>query len=298
MFKLNPLYQKIGVFAPSSYIDEERFALGVDIIKQYGFEVSVHKQSYAKHKQSAGTQSDKLCALYELHENESIGMIMAAGGGNRSLHLLDKIDYSRLNPNIVFCGYSDATALLHSFSQKQTGFAGVYGPMVQNLSCLPKADLDYFFALIKGEAEHYPFTDDTEILIGGTAQGQLIGGTLSLLPCLTGTAYMADISGSILYIEDCFEELSRLDRMMQHLKLSLPFSKLSGIIIGKFSDLQDTGRPFGFTMNDIIVEHIADFTGPVVKTVAFGHGKHMRALPFNVEARLSTLGGKAALSFI
>ncbi len=298
MFKLNPQHQKIGVFAPSSYIDEARFASGVDIIKQYGFDVSVHKQSYTKHRQSAGTHSDKLSALYGLHEDKSIGMIMAAGGGNRSLHLLDKIDYDRLNPDVAFCGYSDSTALLFGFTQKIDGFKGVYGPMVQNLSQLPKADLDYFFALLKGDAQEYPFTDDTAVLQEGAARGRLIGGTLSLLPCLTGTPYMPNSDGTILYIEDCYEETSRLDRMLAHLKLSLPFSRLSGIIIGTFSKLQDTGRPFGFSIDDIIAEHIADFTGPVIKTAAFGHDKHMRALPCNVEAHLTALDGEAALSFI
>lgn len=287
----------IGVFAPSSYVDEARFDAGVTLLQAHGFKVTVHPQSYAKHGQSAGTTEEKLDAFYDLVQDESIGVIMAAAGGNRALHLLEEIDFIEARiKNKVFCGFSDFTAIalgVHS----TVNIPSIYGAMVQNLAQLNDADLQHYIKLLKGDIAHIDFSNEATVLKGGTAYGKILGGTLSILPCLTGTKYMPDTDGHILFIEDCHEELSRLDRMLAHLKEAMPFSKLGGLIIGQFTDVTDTGRPFGFTLDDIINEHIDVINGPVIKSAPFGHGERLRAMPIGVLGQLSATESEAKLSF-
>jgi muramoyltetrapeptide carboxypeptidase len=215
--------------------------------------------------------------------------------------MLDGIDYTLLSGcNKLYCGYSDSTALsfaLHS----QSNVSGMFGPMVQNLAALTPTDQSYFFDMLSGKAPPYILDETVDIVKPGQARGELVGGTLALICSLVGTQYTPVINGQILYIEDCFEELSRIDRMLGQLKLALPFSKLGGLIVGRFTDIQDNGTPFGFSLADIIVEHSAAINGPVIMNAPFGHGGRLQSLPFGVQARLKvsedTTKASATLEF-
>ena len=289
--------KKIGVFAPSSYIDVERFEAGLTLLHAHGFQTKVHDQCYLKDGQSAGSTADKLDAFYELIEDDEVGIIMAAAGGNRALHLLEDIDFveARIKDK-VFCGYSDFTALalgLHSV----VNIPSIYGPMVQNLPNATEQDQQHFYNMISGRVTGFDMGEDIKVLKEGTAYGMLIGGTLSILPCLTGTPYMPKIKDHILFIEDCNEELSRLDRTLAHLKKALPFEKLGGLIVGDFTGLTDTGRPYGFTLEEIIAEHIDVIDGPVICNAPIGHGERLMATPIGTLGQLSVSGNQAKLSF-
>ena len=289
--------KKIGVFAPSSRIDPVRFNEGIELLHNFGFKTQVSEQCYLEHGQSAGTHEEKLEALHLLLTDPDVGLIMAAGGGNRGLHILDRIQYDQYDISDKFyCGYSDSTVLLSSFYAKSK-MRGIYGPMVQNLPNLTPEDLVYFIELISGNATDYDFEEQAVVLQQGVATGPLFGGTLSMLPCLTGTTFLPKLDGAILYIEDCNEELSRIDRTLAHLSHALPFDKLGGLIIGQFKNLLDTGRPFGFSLEDIIGEHISNIKGPVIINAPIGHGARMKALPFGLDATLNADEGKPTLEF-
>lgn len=288
---------QIGSFAPSSYIDAPRFDAGVKTLTSYGFNVHAHPQCYNQHKQSAGTNAEKVAALYDLFNERSLDVIIAAGGGNRALHLLDQIDFSKfIGSQILYCGYSDSTALNFAL-YTQAQLASIYGPMMQNINDLSKADRDYLLQLLSKNITDYDFGADAVVLKEGRADGILLGGTLSMLPNITGTKYMPNIDGHILYVEDCNEELSRIDRMFCHLKMAMPFAKLGGLIVGDFKNLGDTGRPYGFTLEDIIREHSDVINGPVIMNAPFGHGQRMQALPFGVNGKLVAKDGEASLHF-
>jgi muramoyltetrapeptide carboxypeptidase len=278
--------KKIGVFAPSSCVDTGRFEAGLDIIHARGFETVVHPQCFAKDHQSAGTTAQKVAALHDLARNDDVGLIMAAAGGNRALHMLEGIDYELFTgSNKLYCGYSDSTAL--SFALRSQGnLSSMFGPMVQNLAALTSADQGYFFDTLSGKAPPYILDNTIDVVKLGQVSGELIGGTLALICSLVGTDYMPQINGQILYIEDCFEELSRIDRMLGQLKLALPFSRLGGLIVGQFTDIQDNGAPFGFSLADIIGEHSAAINGPVIMNAPFGHGERLQSLAFGVQANL------------
>ena len=145
-------------------------------------------------------------------------------------------------------------------------------------------DQDYFFDLITGKAPAYKIDNTAEIIKAGAASGPLIGGTLALICSLVGTGYMPIIKGHVLFIEDCFEELSRIDRMLCQLKLALPFSELGGLIVGQFTDAQDSGAAFGFSLTDILREHSDSINGPVVMNMPFGHGERLQSLAFGAQA--------------
>jgi muramoyltetrapeptide carboxypeptidase len=274
----------IGVFAPSSRITPEKFEAGLAVLKSR-YKVIVHPQTYAELHQSAGTTAEKIAAYHDLLKNPDVGIIVAAAGGNRAAHMLEGIDWELVSkyPKPLM-GFSDTTALLNGISAR-TGIGGFFGPVVQSFGTLTPEDLNRAFSSIEGRPYEFS-TKDTDVLFPGKAEGPLFGGTMSVLASLSGTPYFPDMTGSILFLEDIGDETSRIDRMMLQLRRAVPFSSLKGIVFGDFLNLQDTGRPFGFTLEDILREHTQGLTIPVVMNAPFGHGSRLATLPVGKTARL------------
>jgi muramoyltetrapeptide carboxypeptidase len=278
----------IGIFAPSSRITPEKFEAGLAVLKNR-YDVFVHPQTYAEQNQSAGTTEGKIAAYHDLLNDPNVDVIIAAAGGNRATHMLDAIDWElvRTHPKPVM-GFSDTTALLCGIAAK-TGIGSIFGPVVQSFSFLSPEDKDRAFTAIEGRPYDFPGTGD--VLAPGTARGPLLGGTLSVLVSLIGTSYFPNMSGGILFLEDTGEETSRIDRMILQLRRVIPFSSLQGIIFGEFSGIQDTGRPFGFTLKDILQEHTNGLDIPVVMNAPFGHGPRLAPLPFGKKAHMICAAG-------
>ena len=93
----------------------------------------------------------------------------------------------------------------------------------------------------------------------GEAIGELVGGNLALLAHLVGSDSDLKTKGRILFIEDVGEYLYNIDRMLYQLKRTGKLDKLAGLIIGGFSDIKDTERPFGQTVHEIIRDVVAEY---------------------------------------
>lgn len=288
MIKPSPLKigDTIGVMAPSSYVERADIEAATSRLEKLGYKVFVHEQTYARHNQSAGTDAEKVAALNNLCMNPDIAVIWAAGGGNRALNLISQIDYETIKSNPkIFIGFSDFTAILNSI-YAQTGLITYHGPVFKNLASYDL--LEDLITLISGNKTSISLQGDTTVLKEGQAQGPLIGGNLSLfqyLPAILSDDFYKD---GILFLEDCHEELSRIDRMLSYLKQSGVFGQISGLILGEFSDLTDSGRPFGFTFEDVIREYFDDLDIPIIINAPFGHKKKLISFPVGHTCNLST----------
>lgn len=271
--------------APSSYVEREDIERAQSILEQRGYKVEVHPQTYAREHQSAGSHEDKAAAFHELWERENIKAIWAAGGGNRGLHLLEHIDFDRLkaSPKTVI-GFSDVTVLLNAI-YAHTGITGIHGPVFKNLH--EYQEMEPLLTLLGGESVEMPLNNAT-VLRDGNASGHLIGGNLSLFQYLPTTLPGDFWAGGILFLEDCNEELSRLDRTLAYLRRIGIFQQISGVIFGDFGDLKDTGRPFGYSFEDVINEHFCDFDGPIITNAPFGHGERLFPLRIGGQALVNT----------
>ncbi|MGB0718969.1 MAG: S66 peptidase family protein [Bdellovibrionales bacterium] len=277
----------IGVFAPSSYIEKDDIDTAAAVVKAYGLDVFVHPQTYARYNQSAGTQAEKLAALHDLYRDDLIDIIWAAGGGNRALHIVDDIDYDFIaaHPKPMV-GFSDVTALLNAITAK-TGIINYHGPVFKSLPQHQELE-----AFLSGD-----FTmplGDAKIINAGHAEGTLFGGNLSLFQYLPQTIKGDWPDGAILFLEDCNEELSRIDRMLLHLKRLGVFARAAGLVFGQFTDLQDSTRPFGFSLEDIIREHTCGLDIPIIMNAPFGHGA--QNVPFAIGASAHLHADKAAVT--
>lgn len=285
----------IGVMAPSSYAEKKSVLAARDFLQGKGFNVLLHPQYETRHNQSAGTHAEKLAALYDLFKNPDVKAIIAARGGNRALHLLERLDFSVIaeNPKI-FMGFSDVTALLNAFYCK-TGLVTFHGPV---LTWLSKPGMyDFNMELLAGGTPEYPM-EQCRVLRPGSAEGKLAGGNLSVFHLMPGTDFDPVCKGALLFLEDVSEEINNLDRMLLHLRRRGVFGKISGLICGGFTELKDSGTPYGFTLDDLVMEHTEGYDFPVVLDAPFGHGDQLYAFPLGIPARLVAKNNNVSLELM
>lgn len=273
----------IGVMAPSSYIDRADIEAGQRALETLGYTVLIHPQTHTRLHQSAGTNAEKRDAFHDLLRSNDVKAIMLAAGGNRSLHWANDIDADLLrdNPKPVI-GFSDATALLNIIHAR-TGLVTYHGPSLRWLAkyASNKADTAQCLDILGGGKTIT--LDGASIARAGHATGSLVGGNASLFQYLLNDV---NLDGAILFLEDWNIETSRLDLLFCALRRAGVFEKINGLILGTFDNLQDTGRPFGFTLDDIIKEHTAGTSFPIIMNAPFGHGERLTTLPIGARATL------------
>lgn len=288
-----------GICAPSSYVRRERFDPGVQKLRDLGHELVIHPQTYGRlgETQSAGTVTEKIAALYDLVENPSVDVILTACGGNFALHLLEHLDYARLakTPKPIM-GFSDTTALLNAIHH-QTGIVMYHGPIVNSFGPDAFNDVAYtqMIGVLKGTLSDIHLAD-AQIQTPGQATGKMLGGNLEVFRALVGTPDLPDLQGAILFFEDTGLELNHLDRTLCSLKRAGLFDNASGLIFGQFTDLKDTGRPFGFTLNQIIAAHTGHLDIPVITNAPFGHNGMPLTFPLGARVTLDTRQGTPMLT--
>lgn len=273
---------KIGVMAPSSFITKDDIEKAKSIVESYGYGVYIHPQTYEIYNQSAGTNEQKTDAFHDLIRDPDINAIFFATGGNRAMHWVDMIDFDlvKSNPKIIM-GFSDCTVPLNIIHEN-TGLVTYHGPnfrwfMVHENN---KADIEQCFDVLSSDnviaaqtAIHGDIDNHNEI------KAPLIGGNLSLFQYLLDDV---DCQDKILFIEDRYIETSRLDRMLCALKRNGVFNQIKAILIGDFSELLDTERPYGFSMDDMLAEHVPSHI-PIIRDCPFGHADRLITLPIGQE---------------
>lgn len=284
----------IGVMAPSSYVEREEIEHSKTMLESLGYKIYIHEQTYTRHNQSAGTQNEKITALHDLYKNPEINAIWAAGGGNRALPLLNDLNYDVIKENSKpLIGFSDVTALLNAITAR-TGIINIHGDVFKNLY-KNKSQLEETLKLLSGKQRSMDLTG-CKILQHGKAQGKMIGGNLSMFQYLVGTQDCPALDGVLLLLEDCSDEISRIDRMLAHLRRHKVFDSISALILGEFTDIKDTGRPFGFTLEDCVKENIHSTKLPIVMNAPFGHGIKRTAFAIGITGSIDT--HKQNLSFL
>lgn len=277
----------IGIFSPSSWVEKDKVEKARIFLEKEGYRVFIHPQTLNRFHQSAGTDAEKIAALNELLADKNIKAIFAAGGGNFAMHLLDALDYKlvRKNPKILM-GFSDVTTLLNAFHSK-TGLVTFHGPVLTWLPEQSRPLYEFNMKVLAGKTPPYPM-QAARILRRGSATGKLVGGNLSLFHLLPGTATPPKTKGAILFLEDVNEELNQIDRMFGHLKRMGVLDHISGLVCGAFTDLKDTGKkPFGFTLDDIVLRHIGERDIPIIMDAPFGHTDILHIFPIGVPAQLT-----------
>lgn len=228
----------MAIISPSSPVKEEFIDGAVDFLASEGYSpvVMPHAKGPASGSYAA-RGADRLDDMLAAWEDSSIRAILCSRGGYGAVHLLPRInpDFLRRDPKWLI-GYSDISALhallLHA------GIASIHAPMAKHLTEENPEDPSTraLMDILRGEfpMEYHVAPHPHNIL--GEAEGILAGGNLAVLNGLFGTDFDILREGTILFIEDISEAIYAVERMLYHILLSGGFDKVSGIIVGRFTE--------------------------------------------------------------
>jgi len=76
--------------------------------------------------------------------------------------------------------------------------------------------------------------DQIMVINDGVAEGELVGGNLSIVVSMIGTEYDIDSKCKIIFLEEIGEEPYRVDRMLTQMRQSGKFDECAGIALGVF----------------------------------------------------------------
>jgi muramoyltetrapeptide carboxypeptidase len=124
----------------------------------------------------------------------------------------------------------------------------------------------------------------------------LLGGNLSLLAHLMGSVSEPATTGAILFLEDVGEYLYNIDRMLRQLQRAGKLEDLAGLVIGGFTELKDTTRPFGATVEEVIRDVTGDAPYPVAFDFPVSHGRDNVALKVGARYALKVEAGGTTLT--
>ena len=262
----------IAIVGPSGYIDNRKTESCIQMLKDWGYQVQTDLQTIGIDRGNyfAGSDEIRAAALQKALDDPNIKAIICARGGYGMSRIIDRLDFRKFKkkPKWVV-GYSDIT-LLHLHIQKKTKTISLHAPMAAAFMKLQdKPYLDLIHQALSGRPLNYKFAP-SEFNIHGKIKGDLIGGNLALLAHSIGSISSPDLHNKILFIEDVGEYYYTIDRMLWQLKRAGWFNKIKGLLVGDFSSTKDTLRPFGKTLDQIIMDVIPPEL-PVAFNIPVGH---------------------------
>jgi muramoyltetrapeptide carboxypeptidase len=250
----------------------------------------------------AGTDAERAADINTLYADKDVKAVFAVRGGWGCARVLPHLDFRtiRANPKLLV-GFSDITALHLAFAA-QAGFTTIHGPNAS--SAWGKKSWEPFRALtFDGAMPLYrnpEVTEDrlvqrawrTRAIRSGTATGRLLGGNLSVLSALLGTAYLPDFDGAILFLEDVGESEYRIDRMLTQLALAGILRKVRGVVFGQCSKCSAPGPSYGgFTVSEVLQQHLEPLGVPAFQGGFFGHITDQFSLPVGTLAEIDADAG-------
>jgi len=288
---------QVAIVCPARKASHEELAAAVAVLESWGLRVVLGESTNVAHHQFGGDDELRRRDIQQQLDNPDIRALLCARGGYGTTRIIDQLDFSRFahHPKWV-AGFSDITTLnCHLLALSYQSIHGVM-PLLFNQ---PGGDdsLESLRRALFGEPVAYQVPPH-QLNRLGTATGQLVGGNLSLLQTLTGTASDAPTAGRILFIEDIDEYLYAIDRMMVHLERTGKLRHLAGLLVGHFSNPQDNTVPYGQTPNEIIQHYAAKYNFPVAHNFPVGHEPHNMALICGREARLVVDTAGARLDYV
>jgi muramoyltetrapeptide carboxypeptidase len=288
----------LGICAPASPIfGRGEISRGLATLHRLGFRTKLGPHARGRHGYLAGADRDRAADLQGLFEDPEVDGIMCLRGGYGSVRILEHLDFGRIarHPK-VFVGFSDITQL-HLALRRRCDLVTFYGPMVISLSRPQPSEytIKVLLKAITGEepiGAIPPNPDDPwlETLVPGQAEGEIVGGCLSLIADAIGTPEEIDTRDKIVFLEDVGEEPHRLDAHFNQLLRAGKLRDAAGIVVSELSDCAPRQHkpsfPSNLSADEVLEELLIPLGKPCLYGLPLGHGTHLATVPLGVLARL------------
>ncbi len=262
---------KVAIVSPAGKIEQKIVERGAELLRQQGFRVEIGEHAFDEAGVYAGSDPVRSADMQRALDDQSVKAIFFSRGGYGSIRTHLHLNWSAFfkKPKWLI-GFSDVT-VFHAYltNHKIASLHGVMTAWFEKEGELTGSFLQ-MMELLKGNTPDYPVIPH-ELNRNGVASGILTGGNLSIIQSLRGTPLDISPKGKILFIEDIDEHHYHLDRMMLNLKAGHVLERLSGLIVGYFTEIKDGETPYGKTPYEIVSEAVAPYHYPVVYGFQAGH---------------------------
>lgn len=280
----------IGVVAPSNPIigdNIEELNKAKEIVENSGFKVKYSKNLFSNTNGYCSTAKEKAEDINEMFADKNVKMIWCAKGGNNSNSTFEYLDYELIkqNPKII-CGYSDITSLTNIITEN-TGLVTFSGTNFKTIAT-DETDFSYKQALsrfVDGSLKIEPENEKYIRIQEGKAEGELIGGNLSLTKELVCGKYSIDFTDKILFLEELGYESDPavVSNSLYYMKQNGVFDKIKGLWIGNYE------HQSGITLEKIILDVLENkYKFPIIKSNNFGHIENKTVIPIGTNAEINT----------
>jgi len=302
---------KVAIISPSTPTSPKRVEDAEKAIRAMGLEPIMFPTCYKYHGHLSGSDEERAKDVNDAFLDKSIKGIICLKGGSGATRILPRLKYDQIRENPkVFVGYSDITAL-HMVLNKICNMVTYHGPMcISNVFNVDGDKVSFepftynslvdniFKSKAIGEIKNPP-NEKLEMLYGGSCEGEIMGGNLSLLVATLGSPYEVDVKGKILFIEEVHEETYKIDKMLTALSLAGKFNDCVGILLGTFSDcMQEEKSSYDgkdLDLETIFKEVILPYKKPTLLNIRAGHNHPQVTIPFGVKAKMNADEKKVVL---
>jgi len=287
----------IGIMCPAGYMALEKAQTCINTLQNWGFKVIVgntlggNSTTYF-----SGSDEERCFDLQTMLDDKDIKAVLFGRGGYGMGRIIDDLNFKHFKKNPKWLiGFSDITVLhTHLFSNYKISSMHASMAAAFNDGEWENEYVQSILNAIKGKKGKYscaphPFNKP------GTATGKIIGGNLALLTTVIGTVSDYKTDNCILFIEEIGEQLYNIDRMLYQLKRNGKLDGLAGLIFGGFTELQDTDRPFGQSIDEILQNIASDLNIPVCYQFPISHDKENVALKCGLKYNLIVGKNKVTL---
>ena len=286
---------KVAIVCTARFAQSESLNAAIELLKKWQLNPVLGNSIGIKHHQFGGTDLQRTEDLQCQINDTEIKAIWCAKGGYGTARILDAIDFKPLlrQPKWII-GYSDVTALhLHL---QNLGLVSLHAQMPVDIEHKSTKTIDS----LKQSLFHKPFNIHYKSKFPskhGKAQGEIIGGNLSVLYSVLGSSSEPNFSNKILFLEDLDEYLYHIDRMMLNLYRRGLLHKIKGLVIGGMNKMNDNAIPFGKKVYQIIDEYVSELKIPVAYDCPVGHDFDNLALTLGAEIKLEVNNNQVLIEY-
>ncbi|AIE86145.1 S66 peptidase family protein [Fimbriimonas ginsengisoli] len=283
----------VALVTPASPLSAEKLEFVTEVLVAEGYRVKVMPHALEVDDYLAGDDASRAKDLQEAFDDDEVGAVFCTRGGYGCARLLPHLDLDRIvGANKMLLGFSDVTTLHVALNRR--GMPTVHSPMALTLF-YPREPwvIESLRRVLRNDLTLPAEAPKPVTVVGGIAEGPVVGGCMCLLTDSIGTPEPLETEGKILLIEDVDEHPHRIDAMLTHLLNSGLAQRAAGFLVGEMTRTDERvdeaigGKPW----RTIFRERLGSLGKPMVTDFPLGHAKNMLTLPLGIRARLDATDG-------
>ncbi|MET0404505.1 MAG: LD-carboxypeptidase [Cystobacter sp.] len=269
--------------APAGIFDDTKLEAGLQLLRDWGYEVSEAKHLRSRFRYTAGPPAARCEDLHRALTEPGIDAVWYVRGGYGSVHCLPGLPL--IPDDRLVIGYSDATALFCGLQRREQGRGRIlHGPVLQSVPQHINHESREVLRRMLSTGEAPPLLGHS-LVPGPEVSGPVVGGNLCVLASLVGTPWQLDARGSLLLLEDVGEAPYKLDRLVTQLREAGCLEGVAGVVLGEFPKC-DPPSEADWTLDDLFRDLLAPLNIPVLAGVPVGHADNNHGFWYGARASL------------